>query len=117
MSASPAGASSSRSSVASSSILGAISATRRGVNAFVTSPRIAVCSGASVSMITGISGHPSSRTAWTSAGRSTCDEVSASRLLNVRPSFSTRRTSSWRVTTQKPNRSAKKTGARARASA
>ena len=81
----------------------------------LTSPRMRVCSGASAPMITGI------RPALVQHGLHLGGQVDGRRRERVPravlSSFSTVRTSSYRVTTQKPNRSAKKTGARSRAPA
>ncbi len=78
MSQLPSAANPSSSSFASASMRGSISATRRGVKARVMSPRIREWRGGSVSMMTGISGHASARTASTSGGSGSDEERSAS---------------------------------------
>ena len=60
-----------------SSIRGASSATRRGVNAFVISPRILSCTGGSTSMMYGISGKPSASTSRTAGGYAPADDFNA----------------------------------------
>ena len=62
---------------------GSSSAIRRGVKAFVTSPRMRSCSGGSISMMNGMPGQPSASTSRTSGGYGSGDDLSAPVEENV----------------------------------